>query len=76
MTRCKSESNPDMICASYKTISNRSTRLLLLEIVAEAWLKDQQELKNFMTGFGPKKECDCPMCGKAREALRLKHERG
>lgn len=76
MSRCRRESNPDLICTSYKTASNRSIRLLLLEIVAEAWLKDHQELKNFTAGFGPKQDCNCPICDKAREAMRLKHDRG
>lgn len=76
MSRCRKGSNPDFICTSYKAASNRSTRLLLLEIVAEAWLKDHQELKDFTAGFGPKQKCECSICEKAREAMRLKRERG
>lgn len=45
-------------------------RTILLEQVTQAWLKDHQGLKNFMSGFGPKVECGCVVCEKAREALK------
>lgn len=72
MTRCRRESNPDLICTSYKTVSNRSTRLLLLEIVAESWLDGHKKL---YAELGLDIECQCSVCEKAREAMRLKHER-
>jgi hypothetical protein len=68
------ERNPDMICASYKTISNRSTRLLLLEIVAEAFLKEHSD--SIRETYGEGFYCECATCDKAREAMRLKHIRG
>ena len=70
MTRCRREGNLDIICTSYKTASNRSTRLLLLEIVAEAFLKEHEN--NIQETFGEGFYCECPTCEKAREALRMK----
>jgi len=72
MSRCKRESNPDLICTSYKTASNRSTRLLLLEIVAEAWIDGH---KKIYAELGLDIECQCAICDKAREAFSLKHNR-
>jgi len=46
-------------------------RTILLEQIAESWLKDHQELKNFTNGFGPKQICSCSICQKARLALGL-----
>ena len=70
MSRCKRDSNPDLICTSYKTASNRSTRLLLLEIVAEGLLKEHAE--RISEQFGEGFYCECSICDKAREAMRLK----
>ena len=70
MSRCRKESNPDLICTSYKTASNRSTRLLLLEIVAEALLKDHAA--TIREQYGEGFYCECSICDKAREAMRLK----
>lgn len=33
-------------------------------------LTEHAELKNFLSGFGPKKICKCPGCLVAREVLR------
>lgn len=70
MSRCRKGDDPDRICTSYKTASNRSTRLLLLEIVAEGLLKEHAE--NIREQFGEGFYCECPICDKAREAMRLK----
>lgn len=74
MSRCKRESNPDLICASYKVASNRSTRLLLLEIAAEAFLKEHDD--TIREQYGEGHFCECDACNKGREAMRLKHSRG
>jgi len=52
-------SDPDMILVSYKSASNRSTRLLLLEWGAEMLLEAHGE-------------CDCEICRKFKEAFKLK----
>lgn len=74
MNRCCRESNPDLICISYKVFSNRSTRILLLEIVAEALLMEHAE--SIREQYGEGFYCECSICNKAREAMRLKHDRG
>lgn len=70
MSRCRRENNPDLICASYKTASNRSTRLLLLEVAVEGYLKEHAE--SIKDQYGEGFYCECPFCDKAREAMRLK----
>jgi hypothetical protein len=63
MSRCPRDSDPDIIHVSYKTTSNRSTRLLLLEQGAEAILAEHGE-------------CNCLACEKFKAALQLRAARG
>ncbi len=47
-------------------------RIVLLERVAEEYLEEHRQMKNFLAGFGPKSVCGCPWCEMARKALSLK----
>lgn len=70
--RCPAKNDPDIIHVSYKSASRRSTRLLLLEIVAEALLKEHQE--NIDNCYGEDRFfCECDICDKARKAMEIKH---
>jgi very-short-patch-repair endonuclease len=40
-----------------------------LRHIAEAYLSEHQETKNFLSGFGKKRICDCSNCKIAREVL-------
>lgn len=57
--RCKRSPDNDLICAKYSVLSNRSTRLLLLEAAAEM-VRAQHG------------ECGCPICTKIESAFALK----
>jgi len=60
MSRCRKEQDPDLICTKYSVASNRSTRLLLLEMAAE-----------YIRGVHTY-DCRCFACVKIAEAFALK----
>lgn len=42
---------------------------LLMLVVAQQLLDEHAELKNFLSGFGPKQVCECAGCIAARQVL-------
>lgn len=71
---CAQSELSDILCTAYLAGMARqkeleSIRLEILESIAEAWLKDHQELKNFTSGFGPKQKCECSVCKKVRSVI-------
>ena len=59
VARCPKGMDPDYVCAKYSVLSNRSTRLLLLEQAAEIIIA--------LHG-----DCKCDVCTKVHRALDLK----